>query len=63
MTTPFYKVVYAKNAEDLAIKVNSNLQAVFVCKGGVSLAIVGRSKYQQESVQVAQAMIYYGESK
>ena len=54
-----YKVVHAKNVEDLAYKVNASIKAGFKCQGGVSISMVGRSEYQKESVQLVQAMIYY----
>ncbi len=53
-----YKIVYAEDVTTLSKKVNNHIKAGFICQGGVSLALVGLSEYQNESVQIMQAMTY-----
>ncbi len=53
-----YKILYAKNVEYLAEKVNRHIKAGFICQGGVTVAMAGESAHQKASIQIAQAMTY-----
>lgn len=53
-----YKIVYAKDYIELAKKVNANLEAGFVCQGGVAITISNKTINQDTSISIAQAMIY-----